>query len=369
LTLAGMARTVNARRFADTTPVAWRRANAARATRRGQCYNFAMPNKPTPLLHWFNATPLRAIVFGGVVGGLAFLALVGVALAILLFTERASVVPPVKILPTTDVASLSSVEVLSTTGGSIPLAHSAPQFIKLKERNFGVIAVEAAGGQWPFQSGTLGSDKAAWILGTLVNYVIGLEANSDNTALLQSLTEDDLIQLVSYSGEARWFRYTGRQWVTLGQADVFRQAQPGLTMVLLGEKSEDQRLVVTASYIPEREATAMATATAAPTATLPPQALLIARVVGVRYSKAATEVMLSGGISNPSSEVVTVTVSDVRLLAASGAEIPLKEAEPMLPWALQPGEARAFVLHFSRPPAGTAIFRIGQAEFELSGLQ
>jgi len=123
------------------------------------------------------------------------------------------------------------------SAGSIPLTLTAPSGIEIKGRQFKVIPVEVAKGAWPYQRGTLAGDKAVWVYGTLINYVIGLEASPDATMLLQDLTEADVIKLTTYSGRAVLFRYSGRQWVTVDKTDVFRQMRPGLTLVLLGERA------------------------------------------------------------------------------------------------------------------------------------
>jgi hypothetical protein len=105
--------------------------------------------------------------------------------------------------------------------GTVPLTLTAPSAIEIKSRKFEVIPVEIAKGTWPYQPGTLGDDKAVWVFGTLINYVIGLEANPGNTKFLQDLTEADVIKLTTYSGRAVSFRFSGRQWVTVDKTDVF----------------------------------------------------------------------------------------------------------------------------------------------------
>ncbi len=199
------------------------------------------------------AATQRRLILVGVVGGLIFLALVCVALGITVFTRSRSpsVAGPATPAPT---QGPSAPVLVGGSAGSIPLTLTAPSGIEIKSRKFQVIPVEVAKGAWPYQRGTLGDDKAVWVFGTLINYVIGLEASPGTTTLLQDLTEVDVIKLTTYSGRAVSFRYSGRQWVTVDKTDVFRQMRPGLTLVLLGEEGND-RLVVSASYLVEGEAT------------------------------------------------------------------------------------------------------------------
>jgi len=214
-------------------------------------------SQPPPIS---GAATQRRLILVGVGGGLIFLALVCVALGITLVSRSRS--PSVAGHATPAPTQGPSAPVLlAGSSGSVPLTLTAPSAIEINSRKFEVIPVEVAKGTWPYQRGILGDDKAVWVFGTLINYVIGLEASPGNTTLLQGLTEADVIKLTTYSGRAVSFRYSGRQWVTVDKTDVFRQMRPGLTLVLLGEQGND-RLVVSASYLAEGEATPVGTALA-----------------------------------------------------------------------------------------------------------
>jgi hypothetical protein len=440
------------------------------------------------------AATQRRLILVGVVGGLIFLALVCVALGITLFTRSRS--PSVAGHATPAPTQGPSAPVLvAGSAGSIPLTLTAPSGIEIKGRQFEVIPVEVAKGAWPYQRGTLSDNKAVWVYGTLINYVIGLEASPGTTTLLQDLTEADVIKLTTYSGRAVSFRYSGRQWVTVDKTDVFRQMRPGLTLVLLGEKGND-RLVVSASYLVEGEATPVGSAlakvgalvnvagarvsaiggrlirnvaglpagnayyqvdfsvtatgpgvldaslfqmelgdaagkryalsvpasqagsyglpggqllpgitltatagfvvpddlpganviwifsprvgdasparfqlaVAGPPPTPDPRSRVVVQVTGARYSNDTAEIIISGGAGNSSKEPVTVSLSDISL-QAGGSLVQVTVTEPGLPWVLQPGQNLAFTIRFARPPAGTAVFRMLQSSFELSGLE
>ena len=203
--------------------------------------------------------PQRRLILTGAAGGVIFLALVCVALVIVLATRKSTPggVGPSSLTPAQGTSIPGSIVI--GLGGSVPLSQTMPSALELKDQKFDVIPVEVTKGAWPYQRGT--PNKAVWVFGTLINYVVGLEANSDNTTLLQSLTEADSIKLTTPGGKTLSFRYSGRQWVTVDKTDVFRQLRPGLTLVLLGEKG-DQRLVVSASYVAESEPTPIGITTA-----------------------------------------------------------------------------------------------------------
>jgi len=438
--------------------------------------------------------PQRRFLLFGVAGGMIFLALICIAVGILLYARSQGQSPTARATPTFAAGETAPL-ILSALGGAIPLTQTAPSDIEIKGHKFQVIPVEVAKGTWPYQREALRGDKAAWVFGTLINYVIGLDANPDNTSLLQSLNETDSINMVTLSGRMVVFRYSGRQWVTVDKTDVFRQLRPGLTLVLLGEKG-DQRLVVSASYIAENEPTPPSSASAkigttvdvsgaqvkalnsrlvknvpglpagnayyqvdfsvtaagsnpldaslfqmelidssgtryalsipasqagsygppggqllpgttltatagfivpdalpganviwtfspeaggasparfqlpiaGPTPTPDPRTLLAVQITQARYSADGQEVLVSGGVGNPTKEAVTLSLSDIMLQTGTSL-IQINSTEPPLPWTLQPGQNLAFVIRFARPPAGTATFRLVQASFELSGLQ
>jgi hypothetical protein len=203
-----------------------------------------IPPETTPGM----ATPQRRFILIGGAGGLIFLALVCVALGIVLASRSRSPSTARGGTPTPLPASPAPPPIISGPSGSVPLTLTAPSLLEVKGHKFEIIPVEVTKGTWSYPRNTLATTKAVWVYGTLVNYVIGLEANSDNTALLRGITEADPIKLTALSGKVFSFRYSGSQWVTVDKTDVFRQMRPGMTLVLLGEKG-DQRWVVSAIYV------------------------------------------------------------------------------------------------------------------------
>jgi hypothetical protein len=380
------------------------------------------------------------------------------------------------------------------TGGDIQLPLAAPTSLLIQQRNFTVTAVEIQQGQWKYKSGQ--PDSAQWVYGTLINYVLGLEASPENTALFQTLSEADTLQLVLANKRILTFQFSGRMWVEQNAAsELFQQYRPGLTLALLGDDGT-KRLVITAGYVPGTEPTPVAdavatigtavqvgearvtvlsgqlikqspdlpvgfayymvdfnveclgpstldasmfqmdlidgenrpyslsiqasqlgqygppggqlspgqmlTATAgylvpqaisgpalvwsfssrpglqAPARfqlalveaipTPDPRSLVRIQIDSVGYSHDTTEILIAGGIGNPSGQVVVVVADDV-MLESGGARMSLNAADPVLPWNIEPGESRAFTLRYPRMAPGTATLHILQWSFELSGLQ
>ncbi|MBN1890465.1 MAG: hypothetical protein JW850_20900 [Thermoflexales bacterium] len=380
------------------------------------------------------------------------------------------------------------------TGGDTQLPLAAPTSLIIQQRTFAVTAVEIQQGQWKHRSGQ--PDSAQWVYGTLINYVLGLEASPENTALFQTLSEADTLQLVLANQRILTFQFSGRLWVEQNAAsELFQQFRPGLTLALLGDEGA-KRLVITASYVSGAEPTPstgvvatigtavqvgearvsvlsgelikqspalpvgfayylvdfrveclgpntldasmfqmdlidgenrpyalsiqasqlgqhgpaggqlspgqVLTATAGylvpqaisgpavvwsfssrpglqaparfqlalvePIPTPNPRSLARIQIDSVGYSHDTTEILIAGGIGNPSDQVVLVAAEDV-VLESGGARMSLNAADPVLPWNIAPGESRAFTLRYPRMAPGIATLHILQWSFELSGLQ
>ncbi len=381
------------------------------------------------------------------------------------------------------------------TSGNVQLPLTAPIRLKIRDSLFEVTPVQVQKGTWSYRRGQ--ANAGQWVYGTLINYVIGLDATPQNTELFQSLTDTDIFQLTLANDKVLNFQFSGRLWVKQDAApDVFQQLRPGLTLALLGDKGT-QRLVVTASYVSTQEPTPapgelvanmktwvqvgdtrvmaldsqmikdspslppgymyylvdfsvegmgavpldagmfqmdlvdsldkryavsiqasqagkygpaggklepgqVLTATAgylvpqtlggptltwvfsprpgtqsparvqlsmaAPAPTPDPRASITIRVDSVTYGQNQAEIVVAGGIGNPTDQVITVNREDV-ILESGGASVSLVTVTPDFPWSVAPGESRAFALNFARPSPGTAVLRILNWSFELSGLQ
>lgn len=104
-------------------------------------------------------------------------------------------------------------------------------------------------------------DTAVWAYGTVINYVLGVNSSNENRQVLESLAPGDEIRLTMQDGTQYLFVVTAREIVPSSQADLFRQQNPGVTIVMLGSGGTD-RLVVRGDYQTTQGGPAAGTATA-----------------------------------------------------------------------------------------------------------
>ncbi len=125
-----------------------------------------------------------------------------------------------------------------------------PRTLEVQGVSFVVQPVRIRAGDWP-----LPDDERAvsWVYGTVINYVLGLEATPDNKTLLASLRSGDELVLRMSTGPTYRFAYADTVRVLPQASEVFRQSRPGLTLALLGDEAQSNRVVIRAVYIPESE--------------------------------------------------------------------------------------------------------------------
>ena len=429
---------------------------------------------------WADPSRRSALVIGFLAVGLALV------LVIVAIGQFAPSTP--EVTPTPDTGCVIN------CGSAQQLVPPLPQVLHLRDRSIFVTPVNVAKGRWTTSSDT---GKAEWVFGTFVNYVVGLPASQANNDMLQALSQADEITIDLSSGQTLHFRYAGRQFVSPGSSDIFSQSRPGLTLVLLGENT-DQRLAVTASYAADSEVgqagpgvlaqintpveiggakvtvlsarlvlnapgipvgssfylvdftvenvgtnpldaanfqielqdyanqkyklstTASqqgpnsppkgqlppgisATFTAGfevpsnvngpvlvwifspqpgfkaqanvavplvgPTPTPDPRSRVTVQITQAYLNDDQTEIILVGGIGNPTSSTIVVSTADVSLSSPDNVFATLRSTEPALPWNLGPGQNQSFTLHFSRLPSASATLKVLFASFELNGLQ
>lgn len=122
-----------------------------------------------------------------------------------------------------------------------------PQTLELGGAQFSVVPVKPEFGHWPVPGNPA---QAAWVYGTLVNYVLGIPYSEENAALLQGLAPTAVVTLTLENGIALTF---GSPQVALQvpEAGLFEQRQPGLTLVLLGgPEGGEARWVLRTAYLP-----------------------------------------------------------------------------------------------------------------------
>jgi hypothetical protein len=159
---------------------------------------------------------------------------------------------PVTRIPATPTPPTSPVTPSSTGcqtiigSDDVRIAASFPLSLTVGEMTFPVEVVVPDETGWSFPADNPGA--AAWVCGTVVNYVLELESTADNEALLASLRPGDEIMLHLSSGVALVFQFTERrEGVKADDAAVFQQFEPRLTL-LLREGSSAWK-VTTANYL------------------------------------------------------------------------------------------------------------------------
>ena len=117
--------------------------------------------------------------------------------------------------------------------------------------------LDVLGSQWAVQPQNIGADGlwnpeveddvTAWVNGTIVNYVFGLNDSESNRALLESLAPGEQFQVTTRQGVVHTFSFDSRNTVASSDRNVFNQQTPGITLLMLGGDDEN-RLVVRGRY-------------------------------------------------------------------------------------------------------------------------
>jgi hypothetical protein len=159
---------------------------------------------------------------------------------------------PVTRIPATPTSPTSPVTPPSTGcqtiigSDDVRIAASFPLSLTVGETTFPVEVVVPDETGWSFPADSPG--VAAWVCGTVVNYVIELESTAENEALLASLRPGDEIMLHLSSGVALVFQFAERrEGVKADDAAVFQQFEPRLTLLLREDGSTWK--VTTANYL------------------------------------------------------------------------------------------------------------------------
>jgi hypothetical protein len=103
-----------------------------------------------------------------------------------------------------------------------------------------------------------------------------------------------------------------------------------------------------------------------PTPTPDPRSQARVQISQAYFSPDQTELIVVGGIENPTGALITVGESDVALKTPDGVLAALRLPEPAFPWRVSPNDTVNFTLHFSRLPSNQAILTILNNSFKLS---
>ncbi|MFL7791209.1 MAG: DUF4352 domain-containing protein [Anaerolineae bacterium] len=136
------------------------------------------------------------------------------------------------------------------SSGDVQITASPPISLTLGEAAFPVEEVLSEEEGWGYPSGSSGS--AAWICGTVVNYVVVLEPTAENEALLSGLATGQEIVLQLSNGVMLFFGFDQqREMKTDEMGVVFAQLEPRLTLLL--EQQGGTWVVVSADYLSRAE--------------------------------------------------------------------------------------------------------------------
>ncbi|MFO7682560.1 MAG: DUF4352 domain-containing protein [Chloroflexota bacterium] len=91
-------------------------------------------------------------------------------------------------------------------------------------------------------------DMAAWVYGTIINYVFGLSDTDANRALLETVGPGDEFEMVTQNGVSYVFSFDSKQVVPASNRDIYSQQSPGTTIILMSP-GEEERLVVKGRYV------------------------------------------------------------------------------------------------------------------------
>ncbi len=134
------------------------------------------------------------------------------------------------------------------SSGDVEVAVSLPVSLTVGGRDFPVVAIVPGDEGWAYPDGYPGA--AAWLCGSVVNYVVGLEPLPENGTLLTGLRPGDEIELHLSNGVTLNFRFSERREVAPNDQGIFEQARPRLTLILEGT---DAWQVAIADYVSETE--------------------------------------------------------------------------------------------------------------------
>ena len=186
------------------------------------------------------------IAVGATVASLVLLCLI----AFLLLRSQDSEEPTPTPLPESGAGintDLFPYEAISQSG-SITVTLETPIFLDVSGEQFSVQAeVLPASGAWT--PPTLNETTTAWVYGTVINYVFGLDDTDENQTILEQLVVGDEIVLTTRSGNSSTFIVSSRNDVASDNREIFAQRSPGVTLVLIKEDLEDSRLVVQGRYV------------------------------------------------------------------------------------------------------------------------
>lgn len=134
------------------------------------------------------------------------------------------------------------------SSGDLDINVALPVSLTVRGTEYPVAPIVPQEDAWVYPSNRSG--EAVWVCGTVVNYVVGLEATAENQELLGSLAPGDELSLGLTSNATLRFRFAERRDVAPGAEDALSQQKPRLTLVV---PQNDTWQIAVADYAAETE--------------------------------------------------------------------------------------------------------------------
>jgi len=202
------------------------------------------------LTTWITANRWLAVFVGIVVLGVIALCVIAV-LMLLSFRQGSGLLrggEPTP-FPTSVGAAITEQEPLVvgvSPSDTISVTLDMPATLTLRGQSFTVQPqVIGADGVWVPE---VEEGSAAWVYGTIVNYVFALPDTSDTRTLFEQMDVGDEIEMVTQNGVTYTFSFDSREEVAPNNRDIYTQQVPGVTLVLMGS-GDESRLVVNGRYV------------------------------------------------------------------------------------------------------------------------
>jgi len=229
-------------------------------------------------------------------------------------------------------------------------------------------------------------DTASFIQALSVRPVIGVPWSPQNEVLFESLGPGATFSIRLNTGAVQQFEFASKTQVSRSDTSAFRQIEPGLVLVLIGERDERgaptaSRLLVLANYPPEQELSRGDVLAAGivelpvvevtptppmPTATpFPARDLLHVDVISVVTIDGRITVQLRA--YNGQSEPVDFGSADIAIAFGFAPQPPgpWTTADGLEPFTLLPGQAVDLTLHWAWGGEPYAMLRFGVYRYTL----
>lgn len=186
------------------------------------------------------------IALGATVGGAALLCVFIFLLLRAQLPTQAEETPTPEAVRPADTDEFT-IEVISESG-TISVTLETPVFVNIGGQEFSVepVTVPESG---PWSPSPSSETTAVWVFGSIVNYIFGLDDTQDNRALLDSLELGNEVVLTGRSGSQLTFAVSSREMVSSDNRDIFAQRAPAVTLVMVDDDPEAERLVVRGEYV------------------------------------------------------------------------------------------------------------------------